>query len=82
MRPAGGGGDEAVPDRPYSAVLDSGAADAATTHALERLSDGSFSGYAACGMGADGWVWSPSGAVTCGECADAAKKAISETEAP
>lgn len=58
-------------DRPYAPVHDSGLA-GADTHVLERTADGFFTGYAACGMAPDGWVWSPSGAVTCGRCADAA----------
>lgn len=79
---AGGGGGgggfaasdgDAFPDRPYKAVYDRGSAPD-TTHILEVSADegGLFSGYAACGAAPDGWVWSPSGAVTCRACLTAA----------
>ena len=57
----------ALADRPYKAVHDTGTAPD-TTHALARLPDGSFSGYGACGAAPDGWVWSPSGKVSCRAC--------------
>ena len=69
---AAGSGHGTAPDRPYAALHDSGAAGSSATHVLERRPDGSFSGYAACGAAADGWLWSPSGAVTCGACRRAA----------
>ena len=66
---------DAFPDRPYRAVYDCGPAPD-TTHILEVSADddggagagGQFSGYAACGAAPDGWVWSPSGMVSCKAC--------------
>ena len=70
--PALAGDGDAFPDRPYRAVYDCGPAPD-TTHILEVSADdydesGQFSGYAACGAAPDGWVWSPSGRVSCRAC--------------
>lgn len=72
----------ALADRPYKAVHDTGTAPD-TTHVLARLPDGSFSGYGACGAAPDGWVWSPSGKVSCRPCLlAAASSAPSAPSAP
>ena len=73
--PALAGDGDAFPDRPYKAVYDCGPAPG-TTHILEVSADdydesGQFSGYAACGAAPDGWVWSPSGKVSCRACLQA-----------
>ena len=71
----------ALADRPYKAVHDTGTAPD-TTHVLARLPDGSFSGYGACGAAPDGWVWSPSGRVSCRACLLAAASSSSSSASP
>lgn len=70
----------ALADRPYKAVHDTGTAPD-TTHVLAKLPDGSFSGYGACGAAPDGWVWSPSGKVSCRPCLRAAASSASASPA-
>lgn len=71
---------DAFPDRPYRAVDESGRIPN-TTHVLELSADGSFTGYAACGEAPSGWVWSPSGKVSCRACRRIANDAAAHGKA-